>query len=145
MLIWPVDEQWPVSVVGGEWQGSDAHAARGEGFAFDIATPVGVQTRCIFPWGDPVSVIWFGIADTPCGGQFDVNGKVPTNCVPRGFKAGDLITFRFCHLSSRASSNFPLTGNTGYSTGPHLHVKIWVNGEERCFEDFDWSRDIYSS
>ena len=76
-FIWPVDERFPVSVVDGEWQGSDAHIARGEGCAVDIAVGTGNQTRSIFPWGEPESVTWYGLAATPCGGQFDYWGKEP--------------------------------------------------------------------
>ena len=122
-----------MSVVGGEWQGSDAHIARGEGAAFDVAVPTGVVTRCVFPWGEPERWQWYGLAATPCGGQFDYWGTEP--------ESGDEWHVRYCHLSGRVGL-WPTTGNTGQSTGPHLHVKLWCNGDEVRFEDLPWSRSI---
>lgn len=77
--------------------------------------------------------MWYGLADTPCGGQFDYWGTDT---------AGSEWHVRYCHLSGKVGY-WPVTGNTGQSTGPHLHVKIWKDGAEVRFEELNWSRPIH--
>lgn len=142
-----MDEFYPITGADGrdEWQGSDAHIARGEGAAFDVRVPVGVATRCIFPWGEPDRIYWYGVNPNPCGGQFDYWGRVPHGVSLRNVQAGDEVHVRYCHLRGRDGTFWPITGSTGTPpTAPHLHVKIWVNDVEKRFEDLDWSRDIYA-
>lgn len=86
----------------------------------DIAAPVGTFVKS--PDFGTVTELW----DHDAGGR----------CLAMENRSG--VRFGFAHLSDRlvkvgdkvnAGQVIALTGNTGRSTGPHLHFTVKVNGE----------------
>ena len=104
---------WEISAMYGEWRGSYAH--RG----LDIAVE----------WGSPVYSV--GSGKVIYAGWDGVYGNMVK--VDNGREV-----FLYAHLSKIRVKNGEKVetrdrigdvGSTGYSTGPHLHLGLWVNGK----------------
>jgi len=103
---------------------SSLYGPRGSGFHYglDIAAPTG--TPILNPDGGTLATQGY---NGGCGNSFAVNHA-------SGLRS------RYCHLSAYAGvtgryyargTTMGRVGNTGRSTGPHLHVELYVNGGVR--------------
>lgn len=89
--------------------------------AIDLATSTGTPTYAIT--SGTVTTYW----SNSCGYTLDIAGD-------------DGASYRYCHLSSyvvqsgrvSAGQHIAYTGNTGHSTGPHLHLQLRAGGSLRC-------------
>lgn len=87
----------------------------------DMAVPVG--TPVIAPTDGRVTTVWKGHAE------------LGNACLFEFYYQGSMHTLRCAHLKAaptaggyRRGDTFALTGNTGKSTGPHLHLELWRGG-----------------
>ena len=132
-LPWPMPG-FPISVVTGEVQDSDAHAARGVGPAIDIAAPEGEPIPCT-----AIAATVTRADDNPiqARGKHIILWWIDTEGV-----SWDAL---YCHLSAIACAvdDAPdlgqiigLVGQTGDADGPHIHYVLHRDGERVRPEDY---------
>lgn len=78
--------------------------------------------------------------------------KGPAGGITRTLTLANGLKIMYCHLRDfggpkvgqrvRVGDHFGPVGNTGYSTGPHLHIEMWLNGvaqdEWRWMDPNNW-------
>jgi hypothetical protein len=92
------------------------------------------SSREQLPIGTPVYAMEGGVVAT-----FDQSPNSGGKCVQ--ITNGTSHVWKYCHLFAQgvmtgnrvaAGALIGQSGNTGQTTGPHLHVQVAVNGEKRC-------------
>lgn len=91
----------------------------------DLPTPTGTEAFAVTSGQAEV------FSDDNCGNGIELTGE-------------DGVLYTYCHLDSHAIATGPVqagqlvgaTGNTGSSTGPHLHFQIKTSGTLRCPQTF---------
>lgn len=115
VLTWPV-AGYAIS------RGSQGHLDEGQEAAVDIACPEGAPLLAVHD-GLIYRAGWLG----DCGLSLDLYWE----------HEGSEYVVRYCHCSELAVNHLDnvtagqvlsYAGSTGLSTGPHLHLALWVNG-----------------
>lgn len=111
---------------------ADKLAAHHDYVAIDIPVPVGTPYYAI-----TAGKVTYTSPGNGCGTGVQLHGL-------------DGVTYTYCHGSKRLiaagltvppGTELGLTGNTGHSFGPHLHLQILYAGKKRCPQALLW--DLY--
>lgn len=119
-LVTPL-ENWSPTLVSQHFGVENGLYKSGIHAGIDFAVPVGTPLRA--PTDGVVSVTW------------SKNKSMGNACTFEFYYLGKLYTLRCLHLNAtpkkggyRRGDVIGYTGNTGLSTGPHLHLELWRGG-----------------
>ena len=128
-MLWPIENEPPDKDIISQGGWSNDHLARGVGEALDFAIPVGTPLVAIHD-GMVTKVGWMGDAGIQVTMEWDEDGKHYMS--------------RHCHLSQipvslgmvlQAGHRIAASGNSGKSTGSHLHLLLEADGIRIRLED----------
>lgn len=102
---------WRVHPITGEWK---FHA--GVDFGYEYGTPIGA----VFPGTVIFAEAYGGYGNTVIVDHGNSKYTLYGHCSTLYVKAGDWVD---------ESTAIAAVGSTGNSTGPHLHLELWENGE----------------